>query len=40
MFDPFRKIALDGAKTGSLDVNAIATAAVAVGLALRKAGER
>ena len=40
-FDPFRKIAFDPGKLGITDVDAIAqTAAVAVGLALRKAGDR
>ena len=41
MFDPFLKIAFEPAKLGVADAeNAIPTAAVAVGLALRKAGDR
>ena len=41
MFDPFLKIAFEPAKLGVQDPeNAIPTAAVAVGLALRKAGDR
>jgi type IV pilus assembly protein PilM len=40
-FDPFRKVALDGKKLGSETHETIApTAAVAVGLALRRAGDR
>jgi type IV pilus assembly protein PilM len=40
-FDPFKKIAFDPAKLGIADPDAVAqTAAVAVGLALRKAGDR
>ena len=38
-FDPFRKIAFE-AKLGSADPASLATAAVAVGLALRRAGDR
>jgi type IV pilus assembly protein PilM len=41
MFDPFKKIALDPQKLGVEDPGRLApTAAVAVGLALRKAGDR
>ena len=41
LFDPFRKIAFDPGKLGITDADAVAqTAAVAVGLALRKAGDR
>jgi Tfp pilus assembly PilM family ATPase len=41
MFDPFLKIAFDPIKLGVKDAeNATPTAAVAVGLALRKAGDR
>ena len=40
-FDPFRKIAFEPQKFGVSDPeNVLATAAVAVGLALRKAGDR
>src|SRR5262245_11224532 len=40
-FDPFRKITFEPAKFGVTDPeNVLATAAVAVGLALRKAGDR
>ena len=40
-FDPFRKIALDAGKLHLADAeNVLPTAAVAVGLALRKAGDR
>jgi type IV pilus assembly protein PilM len=40
-FDPFRKIAFDASKLNLADVeNVLPTAAVAVGLALRKAGDR
>jgi type IV pilus assembly protein PilM len=40
-FDPFRKIALDASKLHVADAeNVLPTAAVAVGLALRKAGDR
>ena len=40
-FDPFRKIALDATKLQIADAdNVLPTAAVAVGLALRKAGDR
>jgi type IV pilus assembly protein PilM len=40
-FDPFRKVSFEPAKLGVSDVEAVgATAAVAVGLALRKAGDR
>ena len=41
MFDPFRKIAFDAPKLGVAQVEQLVpTAAVAVGLALRKAGDR
>jgi type IV pilus assembly protein PilM len=41
LFDPFKKIAFDAAKLGITDAEAmIPTAAVAVGLALRRAGDR
>jgi type IV pilus assembly protein PilM len=41
MFDPFRKVALDGKKFSAQQREMIApTAAVAVGLALRRAGDR
>ena len=41
MFDPFRKIGFEPGKLGILDPDSIApTAAVAVGLALRRAGDR
>jgi len=41
MFDPFRKITFDPAKLGLADADRLVpTAAVAVGLALRKAGDR
>jgi type IV pilus assembly protein PilM len=40
-FDPFRSVAFDPAKLGVTEVDGLApTAAVAVGLALRKAGDR
>jgi type IV pilus assembly protein PilM len=40
-FDPFRQIALDAGKLGIADVDSVMpTAAVAVGLALRRAGDR
>lgn len=40
-FDPFRQIGLDAAKLGVSDIDGLApTAAVAVGLALRRAGDR
>ncbi|MEX2270859.1 MAG: type IV pilus assembly protein PilM [Vicinamibacterales bacterium] len=40
-FDPFRRVKFDAAKFGVTDVAAVApTAAVAVGLALRRAGDR
>jgi type IV pilus assembly protein PilM len=40
-FDPFRKIAFEPQKFGIADAeNVLPTAAVAVGLALRKAGDR
>ena len=40
-FNPFKTIAFDGAKVGGAEPEQIATtAAVAVGLALRKAGDR
>ena len=38
-FDPFRKIAFEATKLGITDPASIATAAVAVGLALRRAGD-
>jgi type IV pilus assembly protein PilM len=38
-FDPFKKIAFDAKKLG-MDAHLLSTAAVAVGLALRKAGDR
>ena len=41
MFDPFKKIAFDPGKLGIEDVEALApSAAVAVGLALRRTGDR
>jgi len=41
MFDPFRNIAFEPLKFGVLDPqNVVPTAAVAVGLALRRAGDR
>ena len=41
MFDPFRKIACDAEELGIADVRELAaTGAVAVGLALRQAGDR
>jgi type IV pilus assembly protein PilM len=41
LFDPFRTIAFDATRLGVTDADAVApTAAVAVGLALRKAGDR
>jgi type IV pilus assembly protein PilM len=39
-FDPFRKITFEATKHGIIDPASIATAAVAVGLALRRAGDR
>jgi type IV pilus assembly protein PilM len=40
-FDPFRKITIEAARLGITDTDAVAsTTAVAVGLALRKAGDR
>jgi len=40
-FDPFKKIAFDAKKIGIADsAHLLSTAAVAVGLALRKAGDR
>jgi type IV pilus assembly protein PilM len=40
-FDPFKKIAFDAQKLGMSDVDhLVPTAAVAVGLALRRAGDR
>jgi type IV pilus assembly protein PilM len=39
-FDPFRKITFEATKHGITDPASIATAAVAVGLALRRAGDR
>jgi type IV pilus assembly protein PilM len=39
-FDPFRKIAFEATRLGITDPASIATAAVAVGLALRRAGDR
>ena len=40
LFDPFKKIAFDTKKLGVQSADAAATAAVAVGLALRRAGDR
>src|SRR5262245_47492503 len=40
MFDPFKKIALETKKSSVQDPGLMSTAAVAVGLALRKAGDR
>jgi type IV pilus assembly protein PilM len=40
MFDPFKKITFDPTKTSVQDPGLMSTAAVAVGLALRKAGDR
>jgi type IV pilus assembly protein PilM len=40
LLDPFRKIAFDGAKLGVDPAEVAPTAAVAVGLALRRAGDR
>jgi hypothetical protein len=41
MLDPFRKIAFDAAKLGAAQLeHLVPTAAVAVGLALRRAGDR
>ncbi|MNC90440.1 Competence protein A [compost metagenome] len=41
MFDPFRKVALDGKKFSAEQRESIApTAAVAIGLAVRRAGDR
>jgi type IV pilus assembly protein PilM len=39
-FDPFRKIAFEATRLGITDPASVATAAVAVGLALRRAGDR
>ena len=39
-FDPFKKIAFDATKLGMDSAHLLSTAAVAVGLALRKAGDR
>jgi type IV pilus assembly protein PilM len=39
-FDPFRKIAFEATRLGITDPASLATAAVAVGLALRRAGDR
>jgi Tfp pilus assembly PilM family ATPase len=40
-FDPFKKISFEAAKFGVTDMeNVASTAAVAVGLALRRAGDR
>ena len=40
LFDPFKRVAFDAAKFGVNAVDVAPTAAVAVGLALRKAGDR
>ena len=40
LFDPFKKIAFDAKKLGAESADAAATAAVAVGLALRRVGDR
>jgi type IV pilus assembly protein PilM len=40
LFDPFKKIAFDAKKLGTENGDAAATAAVAVGLALRRVGDR
>jgi type IV pilus assembly protein PilM len=40
MFDPFKKIGFDARTLGGQDESLLPTAAVAVGLALRKAGDR
>ena len=40
LFDPFKKIAFDAKKLGTETADAAATAAVAVGLALRRVGDR
>jgi len=41
VFDPFKKISFDPAKLGITDLDDVSpTAAVAVGLALRRAGDR
>jgi type IV pilus assembly protein PilM len=40
VFDPFRKISFEAKRLGITDPASIATAAVAVGLALRRAGDR
>ena len=40
LFDPFKKIAFDAKKMGAESADAAATAAVAVGLALRRVGDR
>jgi type IV pilus assembly protein PilM len=40
LFDPFKRIAFDGKKLGADPADIAPTAAVAVGLALRKAGDR
>ena len=39
-FDPFRAVTWDAKKLGAAAVDSAATAAVAVGLALRKVGDR
>jgi Tfp pilus assembly PilM family ATPase len=39
-FDPFRTVGWDQKKLGAASVDHAATAAVAVGLALRKVGDR
>jgi type IV pilus assembly protein PilM len=40
VFDPFRRVTFDAKKLGGDDPDAAATSAVAVGLALRRAGDR
>ena len=40
MFDPFKRVAFDAAKFGADHATVAPTAAVAVGLALRRAGDR
>jgi type IV pilus assembly protein PilM len=40
LFDPFKRVTFDAAKFGVNAVDVAPTAAVAVGLALRKAGDR
>ena len=40
LFDPFKKIGFDVKKLGAASAEAAATAAVAVGLALRRVGDR